>query len=402
MKTFFADLHLHSKYSRAVSKNMDLPRLVEGAKQKGLHLLGTGDFSHPAWLHHLKQELKESVLPGLYEKNGVHFLLSNEVATFCPGHRVHHCVFAPSFDCVDQLTDAYSKRSNLAADGRPMMAKTTPAEFVELTLEACPEAVIVPAHAWTPWFGVLGSKSGYDSVEEAYEDKADKIFAIETGLSSDPEMNWRVSSLDKYALLSNSDAHSPHPLRIGREANCFSKPLGYDELFEAVRKKDSKKFLYTVEVDPAYGKYHFDGHRACNYSRAPDLNDDKCPKCGKQLTLGVEHRVEELAGRPPGFKPEGAIPYKKLLPLQELFAQLFGTNSFSKKARSLACSLSEKFGGEFNVLLKTPLKELEEECEPAVFKAIRLNRDGGIRFTPGFDGVYGVPDLSGQGRLTDY
>lgn len=391
---FFADLHLHSKYSRAVSKFMDLPHLVQGAKRKGLSLMGTGDFSHPEWLKHLKQELTESELKGVYEKDGVQFMLSNEVATFCPGHRIHHCVFAPSFECVDQINDVYSKKSRLASDGRPMMAKTTPAEFVELTLSACPEAIIVPAHIWTPWFGTLGSKGGYDSIQEAYEDQAKHIFAVETGLSSDPEMNWRLSSLDDYALLSNSDSHSPYPLRIGREANCFNAPMNYDDLFKAIRVKDKKRFLFTIEVDPAYGKYHFDGHRKCDYSRQPDLNNSLCPVCNKELVIGVEHRVEELADRPVGFKPKNAIPFKKLLPLQDLIAIVRGTNSASKKALEITNRLSEKFGNEFAVLLETPLEELGKEINEKIVNAIKLNREGKIKVKPGFDGVYGVPRLN--------
>jgi len=215
-------------------------------------------------------------------------------------------------------------------------------------------------------------------------------------------MNWRVSSLDDYALMSNSDSHSPAPLRIGREANCFNKPMGYDALFDSVRKKDAKRFLFTVEVDPAYGKYHYDGHRNCNYSRAPDLKNKACPKCGKELTIGVEHRVEELADRPQGFKPKDAIPFKRLLPLQEIAANVFGTAAFSKKARDAACQLSGKFGNELTVLLETPFAELEKECDKKLVGAIKLNREERIKVKPGFDGVYGVPDLSGQGKITDF
>lgn len=419
---FFADLHIHSRFSRAVSPRMDLPHLAEGAKLKGLQIMGTGDFTHPVWLKELKQGLQETGFQGLYyfkddeapEGKKTLFMLTAEVATFysTPSgvKKVHHVVHAPSFEAVEQINEAYARRGSLEADGRPMFGKTSPAALVEETLSACPEAFVIPAHAWTPWFGVLGDKSGYNSLEEAYEDQAKHIIALETGMSSDPAMNWRLSRLDKYALVSNSDAHSPSPLRLGRECNVFDfEEPAYDKIFDAIKKKDKKKFLFTIETSPSYGKYHFDGHRDCGFSCGPEEStklEEKCPKCGRPLTVGVMHRVEELADRDEGFKPEHAVPFKTLLPLQELVAVVQGGTAFSKKVYATTMRLIERFGNEFNVLLEAPRGELALEAGERLADAVLLAREENLEVKPGFDGEYGKLVLPGKPRgqkgLADY
>ena len=402
---YFADLHIHSKYSRAVSPDMDLPHLSRGARLKGIQIMGTGDFTHPLWLKHLKEELEESECEGLYRRksdaSGVLFMLTTEVAVFHPngGKRTHHVIHAESFDDVDALNEYYSKKGNLAADGRPMFAKTSNEELVEETKSRSPTARIVPAHVWTPWFGLFGDKSGYDSMDEAFGRQAHKITALETGMSSDPAMNWRLSGLDNWALMSNSDSHSPSPLRIGRECNVFEFEEGgitFEKLFTAVEAKDAARFVFTVETDPAYGKYHYSGHRLCNFSCSPAearrLNEI-CPVCKRPLVIGVENRVEELADRPVGFVPERKIPFKTLLPLQELVAAVEGGSAFSQKAQRFQQALAEKFGGEFKVLLEVSEKDLAEACGAELAKTVLLSREGKIRVKPGFDGEYGVLEL---------
>ena len=403
---YYCDLHIHSKYSRAVSKFMDLPHMLAGAKSKGLQVLGTGDFTHPLWLKHLKENLVESECEGLYRMRGdesLLFMLTVEVATFWKtktgGKRTHHVIQAPSFDAVDALNEYYAKKGNLSSDGRPMFAKTSNEELAEETLERAPHARIVPAHVWTPWFGLFGDKSGYDSMDEAFGKWAGKITALETGISSDPAMNRRLNKLDSYALMSNSDAHSPTPLRIGRECNVFDFPeneISFEKLFKAVEKKDAERFAFTVETDPAYGKYHYDGHRKCNYSCSPRESKKRgevCPVCGRPLTVGVEHRVDELADRPTGFKSEGGIPFKTLLPLQELVAAVEGGTAFSVKARYHQESLSEKYGSEFAVLLNAPEAKLAGDCGERLARAIIINREGRLFVKPGFDGEYGKLEL---------
>ncbi len=405
----FADLHIHSRYSRAVSEKMDLEHIIEGARLKGLGLVGTGDFTHPKWFRELKKELVEwRPDSGLFvsrteEKNPnpVLFMLTTEISTIYSTPRgvkkVHHVVHAPSLDAVGQLNDAYSRLGDLTVDGRPALGNCSPARFAEATFEACRDAAIVPAHAWTPWFAVFGSMSGYDSLEEAYEDQAQKIFAIETGMSSSPDMNWRISKLDRVALMSNSDSHSHYPWRLGRECNAFElKEPSFRELFDAVRKKDPRRFVYTIEVDPSYGKYHFDGHRNCGFSSSPQETkklNGVCPKCHRPLTIGVLNRVEQLADRPEGFVPPGAIPFKTILPLHELLSTVFGSQLASKRVMEEGEKLMQAFGNELSVLLTTPREALLHATHEKIADAILLNREGKIRVKPGYDGAYGVPVL---------
>lgn len=404
-KPLYSDFHFHSKYSRAVSPQMTLEGLNEGARVKGLGLIGTGDFSHPTWFKELKTKLDPQG-NGLYKlrtmpQSPVLYTITNEVATFWStpqGTRnVHHVIHSPSLEVAEQLNDVFSKWGNLAADGRPMFAKTNGARLVEACMSVSKDILVYPAHAWTPWFGVLGSASGYDNVEACYEDQSKFVYALETGMSSDPAMNWRVSKLDRYTLLSNSDSHSNHPWRLGRECNAFNLPEPtYKRIFEAVRTGDAKTLMYTVETDPCYGKYHYDGHRLCNFSCNPAKSRELkgiCPVCKRKMTIGVESRVEELADRPVGSTKPNAIPFKKVLPLHELIAAVFGSQVASKPVEREGSKLLARFGSELSVLLDVPRDELAKETLVEIADAIMLNRVGGVPVKPGFDGEYGVPQI---------
>ncbi|MBI2545437.1 MAG: DNA helicase UvrD [Candidatus Aenigmarchaeota archaeon] len=400
---YIADFHLHSSYSRATSKNLNLDTLSEGAKIKGLDILGTGDWTHPLWLKELKEKLEPVDDTGIFSYNGIHFTLAVEVATlyyFENKYRhIHHNIHVSSFDIVDQINDIFSKFGNLSADGRPIL-KLSSAEMVERLMGIDKKILIYPNHAWTPWRAVFGKMGGFNSLEECYQDQLKNIFALETGLSSDPEMNWRLSKLDDITLLSNSDAHSANPWRIGREANVFDfKKLSYDEIFDTIKKKDNKRFLYTIEVDPNYGKYHFSGHRDCNISLGPKdaikLNN-KCPKCGKKLTMGVLQRVEELADREEGYVPKNHIPFKSLLPLYEVISFVTGVSAlYSKKVIAEQDKLIGHFESEMNVLLDAGKEELLKVTNDKIADAIIKVREGKVKFEAGYDGVYGKPVFDG-------
>jgi len=398
-----ADLHLHSRYALATSKESDLEHLAAGAKFKGVNLLATGDFTHPRWQAELKGKLKPGPGDGVYSYGGVSWVLGTEVSTVYQQEgktrKVHHLVFAPDLDVVAQITDSLSRYGRMVSDGRPVLKGLSSMELVERLTAMSRDVVIIPAHAWTPWFGVLGSRSGFDSLVECYGDMAQRIFAIETGLSSDPPMNWRLSSLDGVCLISNSDAHSANPWRLGRESNAFDlQRLSYSELFGAIRARDSTKFLHTIEVDPAYGKYHFSGHSKCGVSLPPNEAmklGNRCPRCGKRLTVGVLQRIEELSDRPEGYAPPGAIPYRRLLPLYEVISFASGVRGlYAKKVIRLQDALVRTFGSEFAVLLEVPRDELVRVAGAKIANAIVLCREGGVVVTPGFDGVYGVPHFS--------
>jgi uncharacterized protein (TIGR00375 family) len=397
-----ADFHLHSKYSRATSKDMSIEGLGRGAKLKGLQLLGTGDFTHPFWLEEIKQKLEEVSGANLYTYENIFFILTTEVSTIFTFEgqtkKVHHIIHAPSFDVVEQINESLAKYGNLKTDGRPMLTVSAP-ELVENLMKISKEIVITSAHIWTPWFSLFGSKSGFDRVEDCYQDQTKNIFSLETGLSSDPEMNWRLSALDKFTLVSNSDSHSPHPWRLGREANAFElKKVTYQEIFDAIKNKDKKRFLFTVEVEPSYGKYHFDGHRNCGISLTPveaKKFNSICPRCGRKLTIGVLHRVEDLADRPEGFAPKDAIPFKSLLPLYEIISFVTGTNQlYSQKVIVEQDKLIEKFENEFNVLLNVSKEELLKVTNEKIADAIIKVRESKVKYIAGYDGVYGRPVFS--------
>ncbi len=395
---YIADFHLHSRYSRATSKNLNLESLSEGAKVKGLNVLSAGDFTHPDWLTELKDKLKPVDDSGIFEFNGVEFVLTAEVATvFNFGGKtrhIHHNIHAKSFDIVDQINENLKKFGDLKSDGRPIL-NVSAAELVEVLMGIDKRILVYPNHAWTPWRSVFGAIGGFDSLEECYQDQSNHIFALETGLSSDPLMNWRLSKLDKITLLSNSDAHSPHPWRLGREANVFEfSELTYDEIYDTIKNKDSKKFLFTIETSPEYGKYHITGHKNCGISMHPKdakkLND-RCPRCGKKMTVGVLQRVEELADRPEGFVLD-TIAFKSLLPLYEIISFVLGVNQlYSKKVIEVQDKLLNRFGSELDILINVPKEDLVKATSERVVDAIMKIRIGDVRFEAGYDGVYGKP-----------
>jgi uncharacterized protein (TIGR00375 family) len=397
-----ADLHIHSRYSRATSERICVEEINRFAKIKGLGIVGTGDFTHPKWLKELSEKLIPEPDTGLYrsalgDDSTVRFMVTTEVSTVFAAKsqvkKVHHVILTPSLETAAQISDRLSKYGNLASDGRPTL-DVNAAHLVEEVMEVSDENMVFPAHAWTPWFSIFGAFSGFDSVEECYEDMAKHIYALETGLSSDPPMNWRLSGLDKFTLVSNSDSHSFWPWRIGREANVFElgKP-DYGEVLDAIRSKDTRRFKFTIETDPAYGKYHWTGHRNCNVSlsaREATKLGNICPVCRRKLTKGVEQRVEELADRSADFKPENAVGFMRLLPLSEIIATVLGVDSPSaEKVWSNYNLLIEKFGDEYSVLIDRSKSELSSVAGEQVAEAIVRVREGKAKVVPGYDGVYG-------------
>ena len=388
-----ADLHVHGRFSRATSQALNIENLEKWAKIKGVSLLGTGDFTHPKWFAEIKEYLKDDGTGILRTSSGFPFILQTEISlmyTQDKGRRIHLVILAPKFDVVEQITEYFKKIGRVDYDGRPIFGKS----IIEITekLKAISDDIeIIPAHIWTPWFGLLGSKSGFDSFEEAFKDQLKHIYALETGLSSDPAMNWRLSKLDRYTIVSFSDLHSFWPWRIGREATIFDlQKLTYKNLIEAIRTK--KGYAGTIEVNPAYGKYHFDGHRFCKFSCSPKEaieNKNICPVCHKPLTIGVEHRVEELADRPENYKPKKATPFKILLPLHEIIAKVLNTTMSTKRVWQEYNKLIDAFDNEFNILLNVPFEELRKITTEKIINAIKKNRKGQIKIKPGFDGEYG-------------
>ncbi|MFH1470353.1 MAG: endonuclease Q family protein [Candidatus Micrarchaeota archaeon] len=399
-----ADLHIHSKYSRATSPEMNIQGLAKWAKIKGIGLVGTGDFTHPQYLKELKQKLKP-LGNGLFEFEGVKFLLSAEVSNiFQQGglKKTHHVILAPGFEEAEQLNDRLAKWGNLAADGRPIFGSRSASELVELVMETSPSFFIIPAHVWTPWFSLFGANSGFDSVKECYGDMEKHIHALETGLSSDPAMNWRLSALDKYSLVSNSDAHSPS--KLGREANVFEfREASYRELTDTLKTKDKSRFLLTYEFYPEEGKYHFDGHRGCSIRFSPEeskKHKNKCPVCRKELTIGVMHRVNELADREPGFTPKNSVPFQSLVPLQEILSEAIGKGPGTKKVEEEYWKLIKKFGNELEALHASE-EAIASLSGERIARGIANVRAGKVRVLPGYDGVYGVVSVFGNEKKTD-
>jgi uncharacterized protein (TIGR00375 family) len=397
-----ADLHIHSRYSRATSQRMSISEIARFAKIKGLNLVGTGDFTHPKWLREIQETLVPEQGTGLYKVAGnadspVHFMLTTEVCTIFnfanENKKVHHVILTPSMETAVQINDALKRYGDLGADGRPMLNMTAP-QLVEEVMATSSENMVFPAHAWTPWFSIFGAFSGFDSIEECYQDMTKHIHALETGLSSDPPMNWRLSTLDRFTLVSNSDSHSFWPWRIGREANVFElERASYREVVDAVRRKDPARLKFTIETDPAYGKYHWTGHRNCNVSLSPQEAqklDNICPVCRRKLTKGVEQRVEELADRSAGFRPDNAPGFMRLLPLSEIIATGLGVDSPSTQAVwKIYNSLIGKFGDEYTVLIDAPTDALTAVVEAPIADAILRVREGSVSVVPGYDGVYG-------------
>jgi len=392
-----ADLHIHSRFSYACSREMEAERLAWWAKRKGITLLGTGDFTHPIYLTYLKQHL-EPAEEGLFRlrtgERAVRFLLTVEVTNIFRHagrlRKTHTLLFAPSFAAVDRLNARLAAHGNLAIDGRPTLTCTAH-DLLNIVHDTAPECEVIPAHVWTPWFSVLGSLSGFDSLAECYGEDARYIRAVETGLSSDPAMNWRLSALDSVALISNSDAHSPR--KLAREANVLECELSYSGVLDALTSHDPARFLSTIEFFPEEGKYHLDGHRQCKMRFSPSETrqvKNICPVCGRKLTVGVLHRVEALADREAGYRPVDAIPAKHLLPLEEIIAAAFGQQPNTKKVQAEYDRLIERYGSELSLLLDREEAELAEGTPARVLAGIMKVRRGEVRVTPGYDGVYGT------------
>ncbi|HUU05598.1 MAG TPA: endonuclease Q family protein [Patescibacteria group bacterium] len=385
---FYADFHIHSRHSRSTSPALELPELARWAGIKGLTVVGSGDFTHPLWFHSLKSSLYESA-PGLFclkkDQSGAYFILSSEISLIYKKNnrvrKVHLLVLAPSLATVEKINSSLGRRFNLRSDGRPILGAAVRDLSAEI-LDIDDRAMIIPAHIWTPWFSLLGSKSGFDSLEECFEDVAPYIYAVETGLSADPPMLAQVSSLRRYTILSNSDAHSAQ--NLGREANEFDCPLNYDGIAHAIR---SGNIVRTIEFFPEEGKYHHDGHRLCGISLPPSQTRKLggiCPVCNKPLTLGVLYRAEELADR----VAENRVPFNYQIPLKQILSQIFDSGENSKKVCQYYFSLIDRLGPEFHILQRLPIKEISgiNERLAAAIQAMRENR---VRRIPGYDGVYG-------------
>jgi len=378
---------------------MELDHLSAWAKLKGIDLLGTGDFTHHLWLQELKSKLKESA-EGLFSYEGVNFILTAEVSNIYSkngkGRRVHNIIFAPSFEAVEKINDELAGFGTLSSDGRPML-KLDCVSLVEIIKAQDPDCFIVPAHVWTPWYSVFGANSGFDDIGECFEQYTKDIYALETGLSSDPAMNWRWSSLDRFSLISNSDAHSPS--RLGREANVFDCNMDYYAILDTLKRKDTKRFLSTIEFFPQEGKYHYDGHRNCNILYSPEetrKNNKVCPVCKRPLTVGVMHRVEQLGDRKEGFIPENSVPFKNLIPLDEIIADAKGMGKTSKAVEQEFRLLIQKLGSELDILMNVPEEVLRESSSPRVAEGIVNVREGKVKIVPGYDGVYGKIDIFGE------
>jgi len=430
---FIADFHIHSKYSRATSRDMDLEHLDFWSKVKGINILGTGDFTHPLWFKELQSKL-EPAEPGLFKlkshafkikNNGLNwflphaklqetrFILTTELSCIYSKNgktrKIHLIIFAPNFQFVENFNTHLGWLGNLKADGRPILGLDAK-EIAKIALNLSPQAMIVPGHAWTPWFSVFGSMSGFNSIEECFDEYAKYIYAIETGLSSDPAMNWRVSKLDNLTLISNSDSHSPQ--RIGREANIFEgKELSYQKITEAIRlggrapASNSLRMIQTIEFFPEEGKYHFDGHRACKIVFGPQetkKHKNICPVCGRLLTIGVMNRVEELADRPEGFELRGALPFLSLIALDEIIGDAIGVGPSSKAVEREYRELINKFGNEFNILLEAPKSDLERFSKPEIAEGIIRVREKKVKIEPGYDGEYGKIKIFNDGEQKDF
>lgn len=398
-----ADFHIHSKHSRATSREMEAETVARGARLKGVNLLGTGDFTHPTYFAELRAKLEPQGNGLFCLKRGprdVRFMLTVEVSNvYVQGgrqRRIHTLIFAPSFEVAARINATLGRLGKLGADGRPMFGCSA-RDLALMVLETSPEGALVPAHAWTPWYSVFGANSGFDSLEECYAEASSAIFALETGLSSDPAMNWRWSALDRIALISNSDAHSPS--RIAREANVFETEMSYAAILDAIRSKDPARFLFTIEFFPQEGKYHYDGHRACGILWEPAetrKHGGCCTVCGKPVTVGVMHRVEALADRPAGYTPSHAVPAKHLVPLAEIIGEALGLGPESAAVEAEWQKLVAGGGNELAILMDLPASELARFTPPKILEGIRRMRASQLSITPGYDGVYGKVSLFGE------
>ena len=408
---YIADLHIHSRFSRATSRDCDLPHLEWWSRRKGIGLVGTGDFPHPAWRAELRERLvpagegvyvlrEEFRLPEPAAGETPRFVVTGEISSIYKRggrtRRVHNLILLPSLEAADALSARLEAVGNIRSDGRPILGLDS-RDLLEMTLEVCPGAELIPAHIWTPHFSMFGAFTGFCTVEECFGDLAPHIHAVETGLSSDPPMNWRVPALDNLTLVSNSDAHSP--AKLGREANLLETERTYPALVRAIRTGEG--FGGTIEFFPEEGKYHLDGHRNCDVCLTPRetlARDGVCPVCGKKLTVGVEHRVEELAGRPAGFRPPEARPFESLVPLPEVIAASTGCAAAGKRTAALYETLLRELGSEFYILREVPVGDIDRVAGPLAAEGVRRLRQGRVTLRPGFDGAYGAVTLLSPGE----
>lgn len=403
-----ADLHIHSRFSMATSKEGTPENLDFWARKKGISLIGTGDFTHPVW----REELKERLVSegnGLYRLRdayvkeesrkfpgeGTRFVVSGEISSIYKKNgktrKVHNVILLPSLEAADAMAQRLEKIGNIHSDGRPILGLDSH-DLLEMMLDVCPEGILIPAHIWTPHFSVLGAKSGFDSVEECFEELAPYIHALETGLSSDPAMNWRISKLDRYQLVSNSDAHSPS--KLGREANLLDIDCSYEGLYRAIQTGEGLEG--TVEFFPEEGKYHFDGHRKCGVSLSPveaERLGGICPVCGKKLTMGVDHRVEQLADRAEGFVKKDGKKYESLVPLPEVISACMGYSTASKKVQGCVEQMIQTLGTEFDILRNVPSEDIKSCAGERIAEGIENVRTGNVKRIPGYDGEYGKIEL---------
>lgn len=403
-----ADLHIHSRFSMATSKEGTPENLDSWARKKGISLIGTGDFTHPVW----REELKERLVSegnGLYRLRdafvkeesrkfpgeGTRFVVSGEISSIYKKNgktrKVHNVILLPSLEAADAMAQRLEKIGNIHSDGRPILDLDSH-DLLEMMLDVCPEGILIPAHIWTPHFSVLGAKSGFDSVEECFEELAPYIHALETGLSSDPAMNWRISKLDRYQLVSNSDAHSPS--KLGREANLLDIDCSYEGLYRAIQTGEGLEG--TVEFFPEEGKYHFDGHRKCGVSLSPveaERLGGICPVCGKKLTMGVDHRVEQLADRAEGFVKKDGKKYESLVPLPEVISACMGYSTASKKVQGCFEQMIQTLGTEFDILRNVPSEDIKSCAGERIAEGIENVRTGNVKRIPGYDGEYGKIEL---------
>jgi uncharacterized protein (TIGR00375 family) len=387
---------------------MDLEHIYLYAKRKGINIVGTGDFTHPQWL----KEIQEKLIPaedGLYclkpdlldnlkdllfdKKDDLRFIISGEISNIYTKNgktrRLHNLILLPSIESAEKINHLLSLQGNLKSDGRPILGMDS-LELLKIVYETEKNSMFIPAHIWTPWFSLFGSMSGFDSLEEAFGKYSNYLTALETGLSSDPKMNWRLSMLDRYSLVSNSDAHSPD--NLGREANIFDIDLSYSQIKKALIEKDKNKFLSTIEFFPEEGKYHYDGHRLCQVRLSPAERkkiNGICPVCHRPLTVGVLSRVEELADREEGIIPPTAIPFKSLIPLKEIIADVLNVNPHTKSVENIYLKLLQQFNNEFHLLLDVPIEEISKLAGEKIALAISNMREGKVEIEPGYDGEYG-------------
>ena len=395
-----SDLHIHSKYSRATSINLSFENLVKWAKVKGLNLLGTGDFTHPKWFEEIKQLKNEG--NGIYSYSGFPFIITGEISLIYTqerGRRIHLVILVPDIETAEKINSYLDTKGRRDYDGRPIF-KISGEQFVKDMMNISKDIEVIPAHCMTPWFGIFGSMSGFDSLKECFKEQFENIHAVESGMSADPEMLWKIKELNNKSIVSFSDSHSFWPFRLGREATIFKKTDSYKEIIRQIREND---FIGTIETNPAYGKYHYDGHRLCNFSCNPEETkklNGICPVCKKPLTIGVENRVEELANQNIKEHPNKKYSYE-MLPLHELIALVIGSKLENKKTWEIYNKLIENFENEFNILLNVSKKEfLEKNTDDKLADIILRNREGKIKVKPGYDGEYGVPLIEEkQGKL---